>query len=462
MIIIVCSSSDSEGDAAKLREFENMQRLHRQQIEDNLLEDSPSLTFSGRRSQQGPQPLLSVLLCSLPVSSAVGYAPRTFAGPSAATPNSWACSAGPQVGLSPFPTRMPSSQGPQAQVLIFPVPFPSSRLPRTGGSVLPPGGLLCQRPTGYQNHPSIGSPSCPNHSFPWSSTTVDTSPSASVGFLAAGGTPNTGTLRHTRAVPSWSSGSPDSPRLTPGQTPSNIATGLVRLPVRPLVSPPTVRYRSTCPQPCPRSRRASDSETFVSPVSVHFSKEEIGLVGRQENRDRSPVRTGVYSEWREICSSFKPLRLTIKFRLTARAVSIACAWFFSVNSLKEICLLFHTIIKFFNVFFFVRGFCLFISFSVYMLYTILILCYFLRLFFIIFHSRSIISGEVWYCVSLLCSLSTTFSRLYLWRTCMILPPISRWIKHSTKLRLDLRITNRSGDLKTDQDASHMLASTWET
>ena len=194
----------------------------------NRLGDSPSLTFNGRPSPQGPQPSSSVPSCSSLVSSAAGYGPRISAGPRGSTPSSWTCSAGPQVDLSPSQTRMPSFPGPS-------LPFPSLPLPRTGGSALPPGGLPCQKPISVQSPPSMGFPSSPIHSFPWLSTTVDTSPTASVGFLAAGGIPSTGTPRHT--VPSWNSGSPASPRLTPYRTPSSVAPELAHLPVRPLVSP---------------------------------------------------------------------------------------------------------------------------------------------------------------------------------------------------------------------------------
>ena len=42
MVVITCSSSDSEGNATKLREFQRMQRMHRQQTEDteNMINQS--------------------------------------------------------------------------------------------------------------------------------------------------------------------------------------------------------------------------------------------------------------------------------------------------------------------------------------------------------------------------------------------------------------------------------------
>ena len=61
------------------------------------------------------------------------------------------------------------------------------------------------------------------------------------------------------------------------------APELARLPVRPLVSPQWSPQLSGTVLPA-LSRAPGRAE------------EEIGLVGRQEGRDRSPVWTGVYSE----------------------------------------------------------------------------------------------------------------------------------------------------------------------
>ena len=45
-----------------------------------------------------------------------------------------------------------------------------------------------------------------------------------------------------------------------------------------------IRYRSSRPQPRPRARRASDSDTFATPVAVHFSEEGIASIERPEDR----------------------------------------------------------------------------------------------------------------------------------------------------------------------------------
>ena len=211
MVVIACSSLDSKGDAAKLQEFERMQRMHQQQTEDteNTINQSAGGFSSGSPSPQGQRPSLSVPLCSSLGSSAAGYGPRISASPRGAMPSSWTCSAAPQVGLNLSLTKtlgFPDQCPPRSRLLSPP-------LPRIDGSALPPGGLPCQRPISFQSPPNIVSPSSPIRSFPRLSTTVDTSPSASVGFLAAGGVPSTGSPYHTGAVPSSNSRNPVSLRL---------------------------------------------------------------------------------------------------------------------------------------------------------------------------------------------------------------------------------------------------------
>ena len=62
----------------------------------------------------------------------------------------------------------------------------------------------------------------------------------------------------------------------------------------PLEPSSPVRYHSSRPQPRPRACRASDSDTFVSPVAVHFSEEGIASIERPEDR-QGQARTGVFS-----------------------------------------------------------------------------------------------------------------------------------------------------------------------
>ena len=62
------------------------------------------------------------------------------------------------------------------------------------------------------------------------------------------------------------------------------------------LEPSSVRCHSSRPQNCPRSRRTSDSDTIVSQVAVHFSEEGVASIERpEEPEERSPARTGVYS-----------------------------------------------------------------------------------------------------------------------------------------------------------------------
>ena len=93
--------------------------------------------------------------------------------------------AAPQVGLSPSLSQtrgFPAKCHPNSRLL-------SPLLPRTDGSATPPGGPQCQRPISSQCPLSTDFLSCPFPSFPRLSTTEGTSPSASVGFLAEGGSP---------------------------------------------------------------------------------------------------------------------------------------------------------------------------------------------------------------------------------------------------------------------------------
>ena len=190
---------------------------------------SPLSISNGRPWPQGRQLLLSVPFSSSPLSCAAGSGLKTSEGPREVTPSSWTSFVTPQVGLNPSPTKTPDFPGPC---------LPNSRslgplLPRTGGSALPPGGLPCQRLTSSQSPPSMDFLSCPIPSCHRLSTTVDTSPTASVGFLAAGGIPSAVNPFPTGPAPSWNSGNPASPRLIRHPTLSSAgAPGLACLPER--------------------------------------------------------------------------------------------------------------------------------------------------------------------------------------------------------------------------------------
>ena len=170
------------------------------------------------------------------------------------------------------------------------------------------------------------------------STTEGTNPSASVGFLAAGGCPSipsaVRTPFHTGHKHNLSSGNPASLNLTPRPTLLSAgAQGLVNPSERPPRSVPVesaaVRYRSSRPQPHPRSRRAFDSDTFASPVRT--------LLRRRGRRCRKTRRT--WEVPRQNWGLFKvnyglfptqAWRLITVSPLDAQAVSMACGWCFSV------------------------------------------------------------------------------------------------------------------------------------
>ena len=78
---------------------------------------------------------------------------------------------------------------------------------------------------------------------------------------------------------------PDYVRETPREAPRPV----------PLEPSSAFRCRSSHPQPRPRARRASDSDTFVTPVAVHFYEEGIATIERPEDR-QGQARTGVYSD----------------------------------------------------------------------------------------------------------------------------------------------------------------------
>ena len=199
----------------------------------------PSLTYNGCPSLQMQRPSLSVPSSSSPSLSVVGYGQRTSGGPSQDMPSSWTCCAASQVGLSL----------PQSQTQGFPDHFHQSPLlhsqplPLTSGCALPLGGHPCPRPTNFRPLPNTGFSSCHFPSSLQLSTTEDTNPSASVGFLAAGGTPSipsaVKTPFHTGHEHNLSSGNLILLNLTPRPTLLNAgAQGLVNPPERlPVWSP---------------------------------------------------------------------------------------------------------------------------------------------------------------------------------------------------------------------------------
>ena len=98
--------------------------------------------------------------------------------------------------------------------------------------------------------------------------------------------PRTGgfALHHTGAVPSWSSGSPVSPRLIPRRTPSSVAPELVRLPGKPLVSPRLSHRRFGIAQPA-LSRVPGRAEPLTrTPLSLQLSS-----TSPKKRSDKKPV-----------------------------------------------------------------------------------------------------------------------------------------------------------------------------
>ena len=149
----------------------------------------------------------------------------------------------PQAGQTPF-------QSPTSVPIVQDLPGPPQLPPRlqASGCAPPLDEPLFQRPISSRPPPSTGFHSCPILSSRPSSTMVDTTPSASVGFLAAAGiTKDARSLSLTGPGLTWSSGSRGSPSLTTRPTPSSagLRGPLIpsvnppkRLPVRPPLSPP--------------------------------------------------------------------------------------------------------------------------------------------------------------------------------------------------------------------------------
>ena len=126
--------------------------------------------------------------------------------------------------------------------------------PPTSGYAPPLGGTPFPRPISFQPLSSTGFRSSPIPSSRQSSTTADTTPLASVGFLAAAETSRAvKSLSSTVPGPNWSSGNRGSPSLTPPQTPSS--AGLRRTPTSSVNLPSRLPVRSPL-SPLPQSATA--------------------------------------------------------------------------------------------------------------------------------------------------------------------------------------------------------------
>ena len=188
MVIIACFSSDSEGDATKLREFQRMQRMHRQHTEDteNTINQS-SGGFSLINIQWASIIVcallfLSVMVCCLIPTKNIRRTKSRHTQLLDVLRRS-------QVGLSLTQSQTP---GFPDQCRQSPLQH-NQPLPLKSCCALPLGGRPCPRPTNFQPLPSMGFLSCLSPSSLRLSTMEDISPSASVGFLgllAAGGIPN--------------------------------------------------------------------------------------------------------------------------------------------------------------------------------------------------------------------------------------------------------------------------------
>ena len=252
---------------------------------------SPSTISSGHPLPLEPPPSSCAPSCSLLSSSVAGLGRRTFAGPRDPIPSSWMSSTAERT---PFlnPTSVPVQDLPGPLLPLW---------PPINGCAPPLGGPPFPRPTSFQPPLSTGSHSCPILSSHPLSTTVDTTHSANVGFLAAAG--NTRVAQNfSPIVPglNWSSGNRGSPSLTPPQTPSSAGLRVTkttsvnlpeRLPVRLPLSPPSA---TALPVLSPvRVLAGPPTRTLLLPRSPCTSQKKASVPLREQKIGK--VRPGLVS-----------------------------------------------------------------------------------------------------------------------------------------------------------------------
>ena len=193
MVVIACSSSDSKRDAAKLGEFQRMQLMHPQQTEntENTINQS-SRGFSLINIQwasyaTGATAIIVCALCILSVIVCFWIQTKNIRQTKARHSQlldvlrSRHSTGRAELPPSPIPVLL----GLRSQGSLLPSQPPPFL---TSGSIPSLGGPLCQMPTSFQPLPSSGCLSYPFPNSHQSSIMEATNPSASVGFLAAGGT----------------------------------------------------------------------------------------------------------------------------------------------------------------------------------------------------------------------------------------------------------------------------------
>ena len=300
MVVIACSSSDSDGDAAKLREFQKMQRLHKQQTEDTtntINQSSGGFSLINIQWASFATGATTIIVCALLFFAVVVCC--------------WIRTKNIR--------RYKRSHSQLLDVLRSRSdPVPESDLRTRPGSVKPsapssaPDKWL-RTPTGWTSVPEAyqlpaasqyGLPQLPYPQFPPVVYHGGHHTFSQCGFPGCGreyqGRPEPLPYRSRaqlefreprfteldsatqntleRRAPRYQDFSRESPRE---------ATRQAHL-------EPAVRFRSSRPQARPRARRASDTDTFATPIAVHFPEEGIPL-DRAEDR-QGQARTGVYSD----------------------------------------------------------------------------------------------------------------------------------------------------------------------